>query len=533
MSQRQPKHSYWQEAPTPRDQLVLIPTALQEVIPHDHPVRLVDEILDELDWSSWEAAYDGSRGQPPIHPSVMAKVMLFAMIRRLRSSRVIEYELKHSIDFIWLASGRQIDHSTLSEFRRKNVSALKDIFRQMIRLAINLGIANLSELCIDGTRILASASKRKTWTAERLAKALDQLDAQLKEALESLELNDSLNEELLGQEFSADQLPPEVQALKDRREQLAMHMEVAKKMDENRRRLGTNGPCQIPKTDPDSRILPSKEGGYAANYTPMATTESTGGLIVHADVVIGNVEHDQLGVTVDIIQANFDVQIERILADSAYINGENLTIADAKEFELIGPLAEKQHAENPALREDLTQPVAAEDIGKLPIRPQTKRFDKTAFIYDEKDDVYYCPAGKPMEHRKTEQTRQSDGTTFRREIYTCQACLGCPLAALCRKDPEADGGRDITEDQYEPARRRHRERMNEPASQEAYSRRTHAGEYPFAVIKHRFDMRRFLLRGKEGVGQEWRWGSTGFNLLKLMNAWKTMRIDRRLNPAQW
>ena len=53
----------------PRGQLVLIPTALEEVIPPDHPVRLVDEILDQLDWTEWELAYCGNLGQPPIHPN--------------------------------------------------------------------------------------------------------------------------------------------------------------------------------------------------------------------------------------------------------------------------------------------------------------------------------------------------------------------------------------------------------------------------------------------------------------------------------
>ena len=78
---------------------MLIPTALEEIIPDDHPVRLVDEILNRLDWTTWEATYHGAFGQPPIHPSVMAKNVLFALIRRIRSSRQIEYELKHSIDF--------------------------------------------------------------------------------------------------------------------------------------------------------------------------------------------------------------------------------------------------------------------------------------------------------------------------------------------------------------------------------------------------------------------------------------------------
>jgi len=147
MSYRVPKVSYWQDAPMPRGQLVLFASTLEERIPLDHPVRLLDEILDELDWTKWEAVYVGKRGQPPIHPSILCKVLLFALSRRIRSSRQIEYAVEHSIDFIWLTSGRKLDHSTLSEFRRKHEKELKDIYRQMIQLAISMGVAKLSELC--------------------------------------------------------------------------------------------------------------------------------------------------------------------------------------------------------------------------------------------------------------------------------------------------------------------------------------------------------------------------------------------------
>ena len=525
MSRRTRKANYWQDAPVAREQLVLIPTALEELIPADHPVRLVDEILDRLDWAPWEAAYHGSHGQPPIHPSVLAKTLLFAMIRRIRSSRQMEYELKHSIDFMWLTSGRRIDHTTLSEFRRRHSQELRGIFRQMIQLAINLKIANLAELCIDGTRVLANANRYKTWTSERLARALEQLDSQIVEALATLEANDSLDEDMLGEDISADRLPTAVANLQSRREQLAALMETAKTMDEVRKTYGSQGPAQLPKTDPDSRILPNKEGGYAANYTPMVTTETGCGMIVMADVVIGNVEHDQLGSIIDTVQSDFDVEVERALVDSAYTTGENLTLAEAKNVELIGPLAETKCMDNPAVREDLTQPVADEDLNRLPMNPQTKRFDKSAFIYDEQADCYYCPAGKPLPHRTTENTTYKGGKPVQRHTYTCHDCEGCPLADRCRKNPKSKRGREVMHDEHEGARRRHRQRMKTEASQTAYSRRQHFGETPFAVIKACLDLRRFLLRGIEGVGQEWRWAATAFNLKKLMSRWAALRHE--------
>jgi hypothetical protein len=63
-------------------------------------------------------------------------------------------------------------------------------------------------------------------------------------------------------------------------------------------------------------------------------------------------------------------------------------------------------------------------------------------------------------------------------------------------------------DEHEGARRRHRERMKTEEAKTAYSRRQHFGETPFAVMKVSLDLRRFLLRGIVGVGQEWRWAAT-------------------------
>ncbi len=108
MSRKSVNGSYWQTLPGARNQILLIPISLEERIPDEHPVRLLDEILDGLDWTAWENTDNRKLGQPPIHPSILCKVLLFAMIGRIRSSRIIEYQIEHSVDFMWLVSGRTI-----------------------------------------------------------------------------------------------------------------------------------------------------------------------------------------------------------------------------------------------------------------------------------------------------------------------------------------------------------------------------------------------------------------------------------------
>jgi len=532
MANIQVRGAYWRPAPVPREQIALFATTLEDRIPQDHPVRLVDEILDRLDWTDWEAEYHSGQGQPPIHPKVISKVLLFSMIRGIRSSRKIEYTLNHSIDFIWLASGHTIDHSTLSTFRTKHPARLRDIYQQMVRHAFSLGAAKLSELCLDGTRTQADASRHRTWKANDVEKLIAQLDHDFQERLSQLDSTDTIDD-LFDDGQPADKLPPELADMQNRREELDAILLRLRKMEAARKtQQGIDprkNPAQLPKADLDARILPNKEGGYAPNYTPTVVTETTGGFIVDADVLIGNVEHLTLVTMVDAIAEDYGVDIDAMLADTAFSTGANIARMEERGVELLSPLNEVDRETNPADRPDPTEPVAAEDLARLPINPQTKRFDKSAFVYDEANDCYSCPAGKTLPRSDTE-TKQRAGGPVKTTNYRCRDCADCPLAELCRKDVNAKSGRKVSRDEYEPARARHRDHMNTSASKERYAKRLHFGETPFAVLKACFGLRRFLVRSHEKVQTEWLWGCTAFNLKKLMTFVGSLRAELELKP---
>ena len=76
--------------PENRNQIVLFPEKLDDAISPDHPVRLLDDILRRIDWSAWEAKYVLVRGQPPIHPRVIASVILYGILKRIRTTRALE-----------------------------------------------------------------------------------------------------------------------------------------------------------------------------------------------------------------------------------------------------------------------------------------------------------------------------------------------------------------------------------------------------------------------------------------------------------
>ena len=206
-------------------------------------------------------------------------------------------------------------------------------------------------------------------------------------------------------------------------------------MEEQRKHDGIDpqkNPAQLPVTDPDSRILPNKEGGYAPNYTPMAVCETTHGFIVGADVRIGNVEHLVLTEMIEGVVEDYGETPAAVMGDAAYSTGPNLTEMETRGIEFLSPLAREKQPDNPAERADLTQAVAAEDVARLPLNPQTKCFDKQAFIYQEEEDCYYCPAGKRLTRDGTE-TVQRSGMQIEVVRYCGRECRGCPLGARCRR----------------------------------------------------------------------------------------------------
>src|SRR6056297_2274881 len=167
--------------PLARDQIVLFPERLDQIIADDHTVRMIDDILGRLDWSHWEQLYNGRIGQPPIHPRVIASVILYGILCRIRSSRALEEALTIRSDFRWLVEGRTIDHTTISEFRRKHPDQLKKLFVQIVLVARDLGHVPLARLGFDGTRMRANNRKTGTRTPEELRKAKVELEAKFEE----------------------------------------------------------------------------------------------------------------------------------------------------------------------------------------------------------------------------------------------------------------------------------------------------------------------------------------------------------------
>ncbi len=519
---------YWAKPPMDRRQIVLFAPTLDSMIPEDHSVRLFDEILSCMDWSAWESHYRQDFGQPAIHPKVLAGILLYGMSLGMRSSRVLEGACRARLDFIWLASGEHPDHSTLCEFRTRFRTELKGLFREIGRLAMKMGLICLNEVGLDGTRVLANSSRHGTLSAASIEKRLAELEPLIEQMLQECEEADGKDEHRHG--AASMELPREYKDMTRRREALLTAMGRARELDCKRSRRGdTKGKAaKVPVTDPDSALLPNKEGGYAPNYTPMAAVDGQTGFVVDCDCHARADEAPALVATVERIEETFGRKPERAMADSAYGTGSNLAEMESKGVDAYIPVSNDSapKGENPAVRPDPTQPVAESQWEMLPRNAQTKKLDKSCFVYVEAEDCYYCPMGRKLRYVRQTRTQRDSGMLEARQ-YECIGCQDCRLAPVCKGRRE----RSVSRDQYEDARCRMRLKMSSEAGQRTYRRRTWICETVFALGKGAWGFRRFLLRGLEKVQTEWTWLCTAMNLRKLANETARIRMELAMSTA--
>jgi len=515
---------YWATAPIAREQATLLAPTLDSMIAGDAQVRLLDEVLAGIDWTEWEAEYDGKRGQPPIHPRWVAACILYGLTRGLRSSRKLEYQCSVNLEFMWLVEGRQIDHSTIAKFRTRFAKPLKCLFRQVCHIAMRIGLIRLGEVAFDGTRVRANNGRYNTRTAKSLEQKLQALDVLFDQMLAEAKAADE-QQSLEGIE-SPTRLPPDLADLESRRQQVREALAKARLADEARKSKGTNpeqNPAQVPTTDTDSRVMSNKEGGYAPNYTPTAITDGHAGFIIDADVLSEVNETAALLPGVERIEEMFGERPEKLLTDAGNNSGAVLQALENKGIEVYAPVEfSEPQVGNPARRDDPTQPVPEADCHALP-RNSKGKLAKSCFVYDAEHDQYYCPQGKPMPYEKMKSDERG-GEKVPLRVYRCSGCIGCPLATACL-EKTAKHGRTITRDGFEPVRDRTAARMASESGKQVYNQRPRIAEAPFGILKRVMDLRRFLVRGLGNVKTEWTWGVTAFNLGKLVRELTRLRAE--------
>ena len=484
-----------------QEQPMLLPPSLEELIPANHPVRVVNKVIDQLDIQPLINKYKAG-GTSSFHPRMLLKVLVYAYINNIYSSRKIEESVQQNVYFMWLAAMNTPDHNTINRFRSDRLKdVLQNIFAQVVQLLVGEGLLNIKELYVDGTKIEANANRYTfVWgkaiktNKEKIKQQLDQLWKYAQQlAAEEMDDTDPTDFDKIDADKVAQTIEKINEALKDKQVDPKVKQKLKyaeknwpanlKKYEEQEEIMGEQR-SSYSKTDTDATFMRMKEdhmlngqlkpaynvqistnNQFIADYSIHQKTTDTNTLIPHLD------QHQQ----------HYNETPQVVVTDAGYGSEENYQALAEKNIE-----AYVKHNQ-----------FDRQQSGKI---QNKKPFITDKLYYNKEKDCYYCPMGQAMENIGTTSRKTTTGYTQTLTQYQAKTCICCPLRGVCH---QAKGNRTIAVNHHlNQLKQQANERLSSQEGIRHRKKRCSDVEPVFANIKNNHNFRRFMLRGKEKVSIE-------------------------------
>src|SRR5580693_1440239 len=359
-----------------RDQLLLLPEAVDDYVGSDNPVRFIDAFVDGLDLveAGFGRVQPKATGRPGYAPGDMLKLYIYGYLNRVRSSRRLEAECHRNIEVIWLLRSLKPDFKTIADFKSDNRAAFKKVFRDFVILCRRLDLFGRELLAVDGTRIKAVNNKDRNFTTGSLQKFIEAVDKKLEDYLKRLDAGDA--EECATSGSRVKNLAEKIEALKKKRGEYAANLTALEK----------SGESQISLTDPDSRAMAAYTK-VGVGYNVQIAVDAKNKMIVEQAVTNDVLDMGLLQQTAEPARQILDVETIDFVADKGYFKSENIA--------------------------------ACEKAGRTPHVPKPQRgaavangfFRKDEFRYDAAQDAYVCPGRhelKPIRQGRLRDMRKVD-----------------------------------------------------------------------------------------------------------------------------
>lgn len=482
-------------------QPMLLPPSLEELIPANHPVRVVNKVIDHLDIQPLINKYKAG-GTSSFHPRMLLKVLVFAYINNTYSSRKIEEAVNQNIYFMWLAAMNTPDHNTINRFRGDRLKdVLQHIFNQVVELLVAEGLLNIKELYVDGTKIEANANRYTfVWgksiktNKEKIKQQLDQLWKYVQQqAADEMNDTDPTDFDKIDADKVAQTIEKINQALKDK--------PVDPKIKQKLKYAGKNWPANLrkyeqqeelmgkqrssySKTDTDATFMRMKEdhmrnGQLKPAYNVQISTNNQ--FIAHYSIHQKTTDTNTLMAHLQEHQQHYHQLPEVVVADAGYGSEENYLALAEKNIQSYVKHNQFDRQQNKNI--------------------QNKRpFTADKLYYNKEKDCYYCPMGQAMANIGTKTRTTTTGFKQKLTLYQAKNCEGCPLRGTCH---QGQGNRIIEVNHHlNQLKQQANERLLSEEGIAHRKKRCWDVEPVFANIKNNHNFRRFMLRGKTKVSIE-------------------------------
>lgn len=494
--------------PYNQGQVELFPQRLDDFIKEDDPVRLVNQVVDELDLSSVIKSYKGG-GTSSFCPRMMIKVLFYAYMRNIYSCRKIEAALSESVHFLWLSGKQFPDFRTINDFRGKRLKhQIHTIFSKVVLMLVDLGYVSLDVQYIDGTKIESAANRYSFVWRKSVEKNKLKLQAKVGNIIQQIEKGireDNAAGDLIPTPINSKVLKERIKELnaneKQSREKKKLVKELEKhqgKLQEYENHLEILGDRNsYSKTDPDATFMRMKEdhmgnGQLKPAYNIQISTENQ--FITNFGSYQNPGDTSTLIPYLDSFKEKYDRQSSEVVADSGYGSEqnydyiENENIGNYVKFNYFHKEQKKSFKNNPFLLDNL--------------------------FYNPEGDFFICPMGQKMELIGKSEKMSERGYPSEIFLYQAKRCEGFPLRGSCHKSKQ---NRTI---EVNHNLRRHKTIVRENLTSEKglwhRSRRPVEPEAVFGQIKSNRRFNRFRLRGLDGVEVEFGLICIAVNLSKMI-----------------
>jgi transposase len=454
-----------------RGQTVLFKTCIDDMVPEDNTVRLIDQFVDSLNLEEMGFNVLASKGRPPYNPADLLKLYIYGYMNRMRSSRVLEKECHRNIEVIWLLKTLKPDHNTISRFRKDNPKAIKRVFRYSIELAKNFNLIGGVLIAGDSTKLRAQNSKKNNYNKKKIKRHLDYIDKKLEEHNAELAKADSDKKE-------------------DIEDQIKKHKNQRKKYEAHQQKLekdkSTENP-QISTSDPESKHQIVRGTITEVCYTAQTTVDAEHKLLIDYKITNKNDKKamgDMLKRAKDILKSNEFTA----LYDKGYHTGSEFHTADElgiKTLVAIPAIGRKSQAPNPD-------------------------YNAEHFVYNKEEDTYTCPEG---------HTLKSNGSHYKGRNYTfkqykTKACKNCPVREQCTTSKA--NGKVIQRSQYTEHIENNAKRIKE--SGDLYKKRQAIVEHPYGTMKRQWGFDHIMTKkGIKRASADFGLIALVYNLKRIMN----------------
>jgi transposase len=476
--------------PVEFNQHLLFPSNIFDLLADDHECYLYSDLFQQLDTSSVESNYK-YQGQNAYHPKQIVSILIYAYSRGVFSSREIQRRCTEDLSFMFIAQMNCPNFRVLSDFRKNNHEFFHDCFKQTVQLAIELKLASLGHISLDGSKFQASSSKHKAMSYGRLkekeAALSKEIDNLIKMAARSDQEEDQTYKDQTGYEIPEDlkykkarlkQIKQAKLALEEREEILNPGKTIDKKK-------------QISFADKDARIM-GKKGSFDYQYNPQISVDEDNQIIVGQHVSQNANDKQEIEPALVAIKEATGKLPGILSADNGYMSGDNLQALEDSPIDTY--IATNK----------------GEKKNKISLDNTERQLVKADFNYDKETDTFSCPGQQAL----VVVSRGKDGSrTYQGDIETCNICS---FKSRCCQSSKGEA-RTITTDDKEALRQEMNHKMETEESKAIYKKRKVIVEPVFGQIKNT-GFRGFSVRGKDKVAGEFSLVCATHNIKKMTKA---------------